>query len=149
MDSCRCARSPLAVSWNLPNVCSASRKNSGALCFNASALKARERLAQVGQRLVLQRALFRNQLFRRRPAGFRGGPGVAGFGELAAQLGQFRFALGDLLAQFIFQPRIRTAATPAAVKPAEEKTQHAANQQCNHELYLSLHNIVAADVRRL
>ena len=70
-----------------------------------------ERLAQIGQRLFLQRALFRDQFFRRRPAGFRRGTGVAGFGELAAQLGQFRFALGDLLAQFIFQPRIRTAAT--------------------------------------
>ncbi len=79
-----------------------------------------ERLAQIGQCLVLQRALFHDHFFRRRPAGFSGGAGVAGFGELAAQLGQFRFALADLLAQFIFQSRIRPAATArAAVKPTD------------------------------
>ncbi len=50
--------------------------------------------------------------FRRGPAGFGSGAGVAGFGQLAAHLRQFRFALGDLLAQFLFQPRVRPLRSP-------------------------------------
>jgi len=79
-------------------------KGVGAQCF--------ESFAQIGQRLVLQHALFHNHFFRRGATGFGGSTGIAGLGELAAQLGQFRFALGDLLAQFPFQSRIRPLGLP-------------------------------------
>ena len=103
--------------------CSASRKNSGALCFNASALKALKRLSQISQRFVLQRALFSHQFFRRGAAGFGGGAGIAGLGKLAAQLRQLRIPLVDLAAEFLFQPRIRTAAARAPNQPADERAE--------------------------
>ncbi len=70
-------------------------------CLRAQCL---ERLAQIHQRLVLQRALLHQHFFRCCMAGFRRGAGIAGFGQFRAQPGEFGLALADLLPQFVFQP---------------------------------------------
>ena len=77
------------------------------VCFNASALNAlnasRKSASAFSCNARCSTSIFSDAACR----GFRRGAGVAGFGQLLADLGQFRFALVDLLAQFIFQPAVR------------------------------------------
>jgi hypothetical protein len=66
--------------------------------------------------------------------GFRRRAGVARFSQLRADLREFGFALADLLAQFIFQPRVRHGGVTASFEPAEEKSQQAANGKRDQQL---------------
>jgi len=64
-------------------------------------------------------------------SGFRRRAGVARFSQLRADLGEFGFTLADLLAQFVFQPRVRHGSAPTTFEPAEEKSQQASNDEAD------------------
>jgi hypothetical protein len=91
-----------------------------------------ERVAQIFQRLRLQFALLGQQFFRRTLFGLRRRAGVAGVRQLRTKLCQFRLALPDLIAQFIFQSCVGTTAAPE--QPADENSQRTAGEKRKEKL---------------
>ena len=77
----------------------------------------------------MQLALVGHELLGGGAAGFRGGRARWWSAvNCSAQLGQVRFALRQLLAQFVFQPVIRRGGSAPAQQPADEEAQRAPDQ---------------------
>ena len=102
-----------------------------------------ERVAQIRQRFFLRGLglaqglfvkgfLLAENFFRRRLVRLRGGQRSFALRKLFARLAQFRFALRELLTQFIFQPCIRRSRRPSAPdQPADEQAESAANHKAD------------------